>query len=77
MIHSLVMNRLLTNSELIWLEGGKEYLNTLLIQTYNHKAKGFHEILLLKMNHIQSSRIYIPANFRIILNNENAFVQPM
>ena len=57
MIHSLVMNRLLTNSELILFEGGKEYLNTLLIQTLTHKAERFDKILILKMIYIQSQLI--------------------
>ena len=57
MIHSLVMNRLLTNSELILFEGGKEYLNTLLIQTFTHKAELFNKILILKMIYIQSQFI--------------------
>ena len=77
MIHSLVMNRLLTNSELIWLEEEKEYLNTLLKWTFNSEAKGVHETLILKMIYVQSQPvlIYIPANFCIMLSSENVFIQ--
>ena len=57
MIHSLVMNRLLTNSELILFEGGKVYLNTLLIQTFTHKAKRFNKKWILKITYIQSQLI--------------------
>ena len=48
------MNRLLTNSELIRLEGGKEYLNTLLNKTFNSEAKRVHKTLILKMIYVQS-----------------------
>ena len=61
------MNRLLTNSALILFEGGKEYLNTLLIQTFNYKAKRFPEILILNMNYVQSKRQVVFTSLTIFI----------